>query len=121
MEWILYLIRLLFTKIGDFLRHWYISSFYLIADLTIKLLEALDRTLALRVSVRYWLYPLYQERNAVGYIVGFFARTVRIVFATVVYVLIIVVVAGIYLLWATLPFWLIYKTIQAYGIKTDIF
>lgn len=121
MDWLFYLIGLFFARIGDFLRHWYVSSYYVISDLTVRFLEWLDRSLALKVSVRYWLHPLFQERNAVGYIIGFFVRTVRIIFAAIIYGIIIAMAVGIYLLWLAVPLWLAYKTIQAYGIKTNIF
>lgn len=121
MDWIFYFVRLFFVRIGDFLRHWYISSFYLLADWTIKFLEWLDRSLALKVTARYWLHPLYQERNILGYLIGFVVRTIRIVFAVIVYSFVIVFAAVVYLAWAAVPLWLVYKTLEAYGIKTDIF
>lgn len=121
MDWIFYFVRLFFVRIGDFLRHWYISSFYLLADWTVKFLEWLDRSLALKVTARHWLHPLYQERNVLGYLVGFVVRTIRIVFAVIVYSFVIVFAAVVYLAWAAVPLWLVYKTLEAYGIKTDIF
>lgn len=121
MDWLLYLLKLFFERIGDFLRHWYINGFHVATDLTIRLLEALDKSLALKVNVRYWLQPLFQERNIAGYSIGFVFRTLRITFASIVYSLIIAFAAIVYLLWAAVPFLLVYKTIQAYGIKTNIF
>jgi hypothetical protein len=67
MDWLFYLIGLFFARIGDFLRHWYVSSYYVISDLTVRFLEWLDRSLALKVSVRYWLHPLFQERRRIYY------------------------------------------------------
>lgn len=121
MDWLLYLLRLFLERIWDFLRHWYVNGSYIATDLTVRLLEALDRRLALKVNVRYWLQPLFQEKSVIGYGVGFVFRTLRIIFAFVIYSLIIAFAAIIYFLWAAVPFFLIYKTIQAYGIKTNIF
>ncbi|MCL4406369.1 MAG: hypothetical protein M1586_02490 [Patescibacteria group bacterium] len=121
MDWIVYLFQLFFIRIGDFLRHWYVSGFHAFTDWTVRFLELLDRVLALKVSVRYWFQPLFQERSVFGYLIGFFARTIRIIFASVIYTLVILIAFGIYLAWILLPIWLVYKIVQAYGIKTDIF
>jgi hypothetical protein len=121
MDWIIYLFRLFFGRIGDFLRHWYVSSFYALTNWTVSLLEFLDRSFALKVNVRYWLHPLFQEKSILGYLVGFFARTVRIVLASIVYAFIILIALGVYLAWIVLPIWVVYKILQAYGIKTNIF
>lgn len=107
-----YLVNRFFYRLKEFLRHWYGSSFYIISHKTINLLERLDRFFALRISVRYWLRPLYQDYTMIGYIMGFLFRSVRILAGSIFYFLIIAAAAAVYLVWAAIPVYIIFRAIN---------
>lgn len=104
---LVYLIQRFFYRLGEFLRHWYIVSFFDISHAAINFLERLDQLFALRVTFRNWLKPLYQDYTTLGYILGFFFRTGRVIAGGLVYAAVIVIAAGIYLAWAAVPIYII--------------
>ena len=95
-------------RVLDFLRHWYADSFYFISRQTVNVLEILDRRLAFRISLRYWLKPLYQDYTPLGYVLGFILRTFRIIAGGFVYISVVILAAALYLAWAAIPFYAIY-------------
>lgn len=106
---LVYLANRFFYRVYEFLRHWYVGSFWAIARRTLAILERLDRTFALRVTVRYFLKPLYQDYSILGYILGFFFRTGRLLAGGIVYLVIIAAAAAVYLFWAGLPLYIAAK------------
>lgn len=73
------------------------------------LLEALDRFFALRITFRYWLKPLYQDYSVIGYILGFILRTGRLLLGGIVYLLFIAIALLLYIIWAAIPFYIVYR------------
>ncbi len=106
---LVYLGHQFFYRIYDFLRHWYVGGFLSIARRTLAILESLDRTFALKITVRYFLRPLYQDYSILGYILGFIFRTGRLMAGGIVYSAIIALALAIYLFWASLPIYVIAK------------
>lgn len=106
---VVYIAQRFLYRVLDFLRHWYVDSFYFISRQTVNVLEILDRRLAFKVSVRYWLKPLYQDYTPLGYILGFILRTFRVIAGGIVYLLVILLAAAVYLAWAGIPVYVIYK------------
>ena len=93
------------------MRHWYRDGFRQIASRTFEVLASLDQVFALKVNFRLFFTPLYQDRSIIGYILGFFFRFSRVLVGGILYLIILVVGAGVYLIWAALPVFILYKII----------
>ncbi|MDP1719151.1 MAG: hypothetical protein Q8L24_01860 [bacterium] len=104
---LVYLVNQFFYRIYEFLRHWYVGGFFAIARRAIGLLEVLDRTLAVKVTARYFLKPLYQDYSIIGYVLGFIFRSLRLFAGGLVYLVIIAVAVAVYIFWAGFPIYVI--------------
>jgi len=101
-----------FTRcVFEFLEHWYWGSFRAAGGKFIDLLKDWDRFFALKITLRHWLQPLYQDRTFIGYILGPIFRTGRIALALVVYLTLTALAGLLYLLWLLIPPYIIYKII----------
>lgn len=91
-----------------FLEHWYVGGLRVCANITLSILERLERVFAVAVTLRHFFEPLYQDRTFIGYVLGFVFRTLR-VFVGALFFAVAVALAGVlYLAWAlVLPFVLI--------------
>lgn len=106
---LVYLVQRLFYRVFDFLRDWYAGGFLWFSRHALNTLEVLDRFFALKLTFRYWLKPLYQDYTAVGYAVGFVFRTGRLIIGGLVYLVIAAATFALYLIWAVIPIYIIYK------------
>ena len=104
-----YLARRFIHRVFEFLEHWYWGSFRVAGGKFIDLLKDWDRFFALKITVRYWLQPLYQDRTLIGYILGPIFRTGRIVVGASVYLVAGAIAMLFYLLWLLIPPYIIYK------------
>ncbi|WP_297988485.1 hypothetical protein [uncultured Anoxybacillus sp.] len=59
--------------------------------------------------MRHWLQPLYQDRTIVGYVLGLFFRSGRILIGGVFYLLVFLIGIAFYLVWALVPPFLLFK------------
>lgn len=107
---VFYLLKQAGLRLIQFLKHWYVDGFLYFWRKIFGILEGLDRSLAIKITARHWLKPLYQDRTIVGYILGFIFRTGRIVLGSIIYSIIFVIGIGIYLAWALVPAVLIFKS-----------
>lgn len=107
-----YIVSRFFYRVFEFIRHWYWGGFLTVTHRTLNVLEKLDRMLAVRITFRYWLSPLYQDYSVIGYVLGFIFRTSRIFIGSAVYFCIIIAAAAVYLAWALAPFFIIYWIIK---------
>ena len=87
---------------------------------TLGILMLLERTLAVKISIHFLFAPLYQERNVIGYILGFVFRLCRIVLGGILYVLIIIAASILYIIWALIPAFLVLKVVLGDVIKINI-
>ncbi len=94
----------------DFFRHWYAGGFRFFSRTFISLLSNLDRSLAFRVSAKNLFKPMYQDRSAMGYVMGFLFRSIRMAVALVLYVAIGAAFMAAYAVWASVPPYLIAKS-----------
>jgi hypothetical protein len=108
----LYLARRLTHRIFEFLEDWYIESFYFVYEKTLNILRLFDGTLALVVTIRHFAQPLYQDKTIIGYILGFIFRAIRILIAVVVYTILILFIGALYLVWLSVPIYVLYKAIS---------
>ncbi len=91
-----------------FFVHAYAGSFLVIARATINALEALDRSVAWRVTLRHLFDPMYQDYSAVGRLFGFVFRSLRLAAGSFVYAILIALACALYLVWIAIPTYLIY-------------
>lgn len=107
-----YLIQRFSYRITEFLRHWYIKSATIYWHGFFNLLERLDYYLAWKITLKYLFKPLYKDRTIIGYIMGFFWRSVRLLAGGVVYILLFLAALAVYLIWLLTPVLIVYKIIQ---------
>jgi hypothetical protein len=115
MTLIAYLFNRLFYRLTELFRHWYVNSFRLYSHFIISLLERLDRILAVKITLKHLSEPLYQDRSVIGYLLGFIFRSLRLLIGGVVYLIFITVAVILYLLWLSIPAYIIYKIIEPFS------
>ena len=81
-----YLVERLFYRVFEFLRHWYVSGSRYLIHSFLSFLEGLDRTIALRITLRHFFEPLYKDYTILGHILGIIFRTGRVIIGSVIYV-----------------------------------
>jgi hypothetical protein len=96
----------------SFFRHWYAGGFRSFIKAFIKLISVLDRSLAFRVNIKSLFKPMYQDRSAMGYVMGFIFRSIRIIVAFILYVFFGAVFAAAYVAWAFIPPYLFVKSLN---------
>lgn len=107
-----YLIERFFYRLLDFFRHWYVKSFFIYYHQVITFFEKLDRTFALKITLRHLFQPLYKDYTLIGYFLGFIFRAFRIVAVSLIYLFLIILAALLYLLWILLPLYALIKIIN---------
>ncbi len=110
-----YLITRFVVRLIGFLSDWYVGGFKVFMHAAISAFESLDRTFALKVTLRYMFRPLYQDRSVIGYTLGFFFRALRAIVGALFYAVLWIVFAGAYVVWAAAPLVLVYFAFKTYG------
>ncbi len=105
-----YIFSRLFLSLKNFFLHWYVGAFRRIGHRAVLTLEMLDRTIAFRANAKNLFSPLFQDRSFVGYLLGFGARIIRIISGGILYSVISLAFTVVYVFWAALPIYLLYKT-----------
>lgn len=113
----IYIINRIFYRFVDFWQHWYIGSFKIAGHILFSLLEKIDRRIALKITLKNFFQPLYQDRSIIGYLLGFIFRTIRLFFGGIIYLFIIILVLSIYLFWLVIPLLIIFKIIEDINSK----
>jgi len=108
---IVYILNRYLFRIYYFLYHWYVRGFRKAANWAINYLEKLDYSFALRINLKNIFQPLFQDYSIVGHVLGFISRGIRIVVASIIYSVFIVICLVLYLAWAAIPIFAIYKII----------
>ena len=106
---IIYLFKRFIYRLKEFLRHWYIKSFFIYFDFVVSFLERLDRIFAFKITLRFLFHPLYGDYSVLGRILGFIFRINRLIVAGLVYSAVIVVAVILYLVWLTAPIYIVYR------------
>lgn len=99
----IYLLQRFFYRIVDFFHHWYVDGSREIGRRFIGALENADRSLAIKITIRYFFQPLYKDYSLVGRVLGIIFRTGRILIGFAVYVTILALFALFYLAWLAVP------------------
>lgn len=110
-----YLIMRFTARLTGFLYDWYVGGFKVFVHAALSFFESLDRTFALKVTLRYMFRPLYQDRSVIGYALGFFFRALRAVFGALLYAALWIVFSAVYAAWAAAPLAFIYFAFKTYG------
>ncbi|MGC9968299.1 MAG: hypothetical protein ABSC29_01030 [Minisyncoccia bacterium] len=103
-----YLVQRFFYRLVDFFRHWYIDGSRAVGHRFITALEEADRSLAVKITLRYFFRPLYGDYTVVGRILGIVFRTGRILIGAVVYAVIAAFFLLFYLAWLAAPIVIIF-------------
>lgn len=98
-----YLIQRFFYRFVDFFHHWYVDGSRVIGHRFMTALTEADRSLALKITLRYFFRPLYGDYTVIGRILGIIFRTGRIIIGAVVYVVIAFLFLLLYLAWLAVP------------------
>ena len=108
-----YLIARFFLGFWGAIWHWYVDGFWRVAKKAIAILSALDRIFALRITLRNFFRPLYQDHTIPGHVFGFFFRTIRVALAILSYLAVALGAIFVYVAWALLPFYILALGFQA--------
>jgi len=92
--------RLLF-RLEGFFRHWYVDASHWFLRAFVAAVSHFERTLAIRVTLRHLLEPLYKDYSIVGRILGPLFRTGRVAVGVVWYFILAALFALLYLAWLT--------------------
>lgn len=99
----IYLIHRFFYRLTDFFYHWYVRGSRVFLHYGISLLERLDRYFAVKITLRHFFEPLYQDYSAMGRILGFIFRPLRVIVGFAVYILVGAVWTLFYFIWLSIP------------------
>lgn len=110
-----YLLNSFLYSIFEFFSHWYVNGLWLYGKWLIDLLERLDNFFAFRITLRHFGEPLFQDRTFVGYILGFVFRSGRLLVGGVIYFFVFIIAIALYLIWAAILPYVIYKIIYISG------
>ncbi len=107
-----YLIERFFYRLADFFHHWYVDGSRAIGRHFMEAITAADRSLALRVTARYFFQPLYRDYSFIGRILGIAFRSVRIAIGLAVYAAVAVLFLAFYLAWVAAPAALLFYALR---------
>lgn len=103
-----YLLGRALYRIKLFFADWFFGGFRMVSRTTINMLESLDRTWAVMITLRNIFQPLYQDHTFTGRILGFIFRTIRILIGLGLYAVIVTVALIVYALIAVAPLYILY-------------
>jgi hypothetical protein len=98
-----YLIQRFFYVILDFFHHWYVDGSRAIGNKFMVTLEATDQSFAVKITLRHFFEPLYKDYSVVGRVLGIVFRTGRVLIGGILYVVITLCFAVVYLVWLAIP------------------
>lgn len=109
---VFYLIKSIFQVFSSFLIHWYAGGFRAVIFALGSSLRAIDRTVLLReTAANFFLFR--PEESAVHYAAAITKKTLRIVLALTLYFIVAATFFSIYIIWAAIPPYLVYKTVYS--------
>ncbi|MEK7521140.1 MAG: hypothetical protein AAB560_03645 [Patescibacteria group bacterium] len=98
-------------RVAEFFHRWYVRGFFVYGRAVLNVLLSLDKTLALRITLRHFGEPLYRDYTVLGYILGFVLRGLRIAVALAIYPVVLAFAGALFLVWMAIPVFIIYKII----------
>lgn len=106
-----FIIRIERSFIG-FLRNWYEGGFYAFMKFLFFAMERVDKVFALRITMRYFFTPLYNDRTILGYILGVLLRSCRILISLPIYGGVGFIILILMFVWMILPVFIGYHVIR---------
>ena len=106
---LIYIVQRACYRAWMFIYDWYAGGLRVIGGKTIHVLESLDRTWALVITLRNIAKPLYGDASILGSILGFIFRSGRVITAACIYAVVIIAGGVIYVAWAAIPAYIVYK------------
>lgn len=100
---LVYVIHRALYRILDFFHHWYVDGSRFLAHKFISALEEADKSLAIRLTFKYFFQPLYKDYTIVGRILGVVFRSGRIFIGGVFYLFLGLIFLLIYAAWLLIP------------------
>jgi len=113
----IYIINRFFYRFIEFWRHWYVGGFKIGSNIFLSLLEKLDRKVVLRITLKNFFQPLYQDRSFIGYFLGIIFRSIRLFFGGIFYLLVAILALAVYLFWLAIPLLIIFEIIKRFFSK----
>lgn len=106
---IIYLINYFFYRIIEFLRHWYIKSFFLYFQFIVNIFLNLERKFGFKINLKHFFEPLYQDYTLIGFIFGLFFRSLRLFLTFIFYLVVFLFFLIIYIIWLIIPIYLLIR------------
>ena len=110
---LLYLLERGCYRVLDFFHHWYIDGTRGYSHSVHRFYLNLDHTFAVWITLRHFFEPLYGDYTIIGYILGFFFRSLRVLIGGIIYLFLAPFIILGYCLYAALPVALILYAIYA--------
>ena len=111
---LVYLAHRALFRVGSFFSHWYIDASLALLHGALSFLEEADQRIALRVTLRHFFEPLYQDYSIVGRILGVIFRFFRVLAGTLLYAGALLLAAIIAAFWYAVPLILIFYAITGF-------
>jgi hypothetical protein len=111
---LVYLIHRAIFRVVAFFRHWYIDASRALFHALLSTLEEADQRIALRVTLRHFFEPLYQDYSIVGRILGIIFRLFRVLGGVVFYGGAALLVAAVAVLWYAVPLILLFYALTGF-------
>lgn len=112
MVFISYLAQSLLFNGGLFFKHWYVDGLHWIYGTAFAIARRIERMTSLRVQLHFLFTPLYQERNIIGYVLGFIIRGSMVVIGGGMIGIVAVIGLVVYGAWAIIPAFVIIQAIR---------
>lgn len=104
-----YIFERFIFRFFEFFRRWYVGSARAIFHFLFRRLESLDRTFALKITILHFFSPLFGDRSIIGRVLGFIFRSIRIIIASVVYFILILLALAFYIIWIFIPVFVVVR------------
>jgi len=115
---LIYIVHRAVYRALDFFHHWYVDGSRVLAHKFVSVLEDADKSVAIRLTLRYFFQPLYKDYTVVGRILGVIFRSGRILIGGVFYLFLGLIFLVIYLVWVLIPPVIIYLAATNFGSYT---
>ncbi|MEK7147179.1 MAG: hypothetical protein AAB772_02900 [Patescibacteria group bacterium] len=106
---IIYLAERALHRIFEFFRHWYVRGFLNFSYKAIEVLEGLDQTFALKITIRNFFSPLFGDYTILGRILGFIFRSGRMIIGLIVYSIVILFFIVAFSFWVFIPVYVVFR------------
>ena len=101
------LVRFIVEKVVDNAAGFFFDWFVTVPGAYIKAVKRgfvdWEKSWAMVVTAKFWLKPMWQDFSIPGYVIGFFLRTFRILFAGIFYVFYFALAAAGIMAWYAVP------------------